>query len=102
MAVTQVKSVLVLQLIAFLTLLLDFSPSLAAPTPPHPGWHFTICSSQKADRVSTIRWTMAQATNIWRPYESNPANPVLSNAHTSEFFQDIGHADLFQNANSQW
>jgi beta-xylosidase len=46
--------------------------------------------------------TMARATNIWGPYESNPANPVLFNAHTSEFFQNIGHADLFQGANGQW
>lgn len=27
--------------------------------------------------------TMARSKDIWGPYESNPANPVLTNAHTS-------------------
>lgn len=46
--------------------------------------------------------TMARSKDIWGPYESNPANPVLTNAHTSEYFQNVGHADLFQDAEGQW
>ncbi|GKT56771.1 xylosidase arabinofuranosidase [Colletotrichum tofieldiae] len=46
--------------------------------------------------------TIARSKNILGPYESNPANPVLTNAHTDQYFQNIGHADLFQDAYGQW
>ncbi|RYO99991.1 hypothetical protein DL763_001122 [Monosporascus cannonballus] len=46
--------------------------------------------------------TMARSKSIHGPYESNPANPVLSNADTTEYFQAVGHADLFQDASGNW
>jgi beta-xylosidase len=46
--------------------------------------------------------SMARSKDIWGPYESGPANPILSNAHTSEYFQNVGHTDLFQDAHGQW
>ncbi|RYP72006.1 hypothetical protein DL771_004475 [Monosporascus sp. 5C6A] len=45
---------------------------------------------------------MARSKSIHGPYESNPANPVLSNANTNEYFQAVGHADLFQDASGNW
>ncbi|TDZ75013.1 Non-reducing end alpha-L-arabinofuranosidase BoGH43A [Colletotrichum trifolii] len=46
--------------------------------------------------------TIARSKDIRGPYESNPANPVLGNAGTDEYFQNVGHADLFQDANGHW
>ncbi|RYP03931.1 hypothetical protein DL765_010365 [Monosporascus sp. GIB2] len=45
---------------------------------------------------------MARSKSIHGPYESNPANPVLSNANTTKYFQAVGHADLFQDASGNW
>ncbi|GAB1729134.1 hypothetical protein NU195Hw_g3398t1 [Hortaea werneckii] len=39
--------------------------------------------------------TIARARNITGPYESNPKNPLASNANTTEYFQTVGHCDLF-------
>ena len=46
--------------------------------------------------------TMARSKDIAGPYESNPANPVLTNRNTNQYFQNIGHADLFQDAAGEW
>ena len=46
--------------------------------------------------------TIARSKNIKGPYESNPANPILTNTNTSELFQTVGHADLFQDADGNW
>ena len=46
--------------------------------------------------------TMARSRNITGPYEDNPSNPVLTNRNTTEYFQNIGHADLFHDAHGNW
>ncbi|TDL23067.1 hypothetical protein BD410DRAFT_859486 [Rickenella mellea] len=46
--------------------------------------------------------TMARATNIHGPYDPCPYNPVLTNANTTEYLQTVGHADLFEDSNSNW
>ncbi|OCL02904.1 glycoside hydrolase family 43 protein [Glonium stellatum] len=46
--------------------------------------------------------TIARSKNIYGPYGSNPANPIVTNANTSAYFQTVGHADLFQDASSNW
>jgi len=46
--------------------------------------------------------TIARSRNITGPYESDPANPVLTNRNTTKYFQNIGHADLFQDAAGEW
>ncbi|KAJ2977176.1 hypothetical protein NUW58_g7889 [Xylaria curta] len=46
--------------------------------------------------------TMARSKGLYGPYESNPANPVLTNANTTEYFQTVGHADLFQDSSKNW
>lgn len=46
--------------------------------------------------------TIARSKTLMGPYESNPANPFLTNANTTEYFQAIGHADLFTDANGNW
>jgi beta-xylosidase len=46
--------------------------------------------------------TMARAKNITGPYEPSPHNPHLTNRGTQEYFQTLGHADLFQDVEGNW
>ncbi|KAK7705857.1 hypothetical protein SLS64_007805 [Diaporthe eres] len=46
--------------------------------------------------------TIARSKTPMGPYEPNPANPFLTNANTTEYFQAVGHADLFPDANGNW
>ncbi|KAE9573860.1 hypothetical protein CGMCC3_g10227 [Colletotrichum fructicola] len=46
--------------------------------------------------------TIARSENAGGPYESNPANPILTNANTTSYFQTVGHADLFQDDSGNW
>jgi hypothetical protein len=46
--------------------------------------------------------TIARARNISGPYEAHPNNPILTNRGTNEYFQTVGHADLFQDQSGQW
>lgn len=71
---------------------------------PHIYWHDSYYYLLVAEGGSGLNHsvTMARSENITGPYESNPANPVLTNRNTTEFFQNIGHADLFQDAAGAW
>ena len=46
--------------------------------------------------------TIARSRNRTGPWESNPQNPVLTNRNTTEYFQTVGHADLFQTGDGKW
>ncbi|KAF3762049.1 family 43 glycoside hydrolase [Cryphonectria parasitica EP155] len=45
---------------------------------------------------------MARSRNLTGPYEGAPANPLLTAANTTSYFQTVGHADLFQDAQGNW
>lgn len=45
---------------------------------------------------------IARAKTIRGPYEGSPANPILTNKGTREYFQGVGHADLFQDTVGNW
>ncbi|KAI5277026.1 hypothetical protein E4T47_00039 [Aureobasidium subglaciale] len=45
---------------------------------------------------------IARSKTITGPYESYVNNPVLTNRRTNEYFQSIGHADLFQDNKGNW
>lgn len=46
--------------------------------------------------------TISRSRSINGEYESNPANPILTNANTTEYFQAVAHADLFQDGTGNW
>lgn len=46
--------------------------------------------------------TISRSKTLMGPYESNPANPFLTNANTTEYFQAVGHADLFPDDCGNW
>lgn len=46
--------------------------------------------------------SIARAANIWGPYESCDANPILGSFGKDELVQDAGHGELFQDARGGW
>lgn len=46
--------------------------------------------------------TIARSKNLTGPYTPYERNPILSNANTTQYFQTVGHADLFQDASGNW
>ena len=40
--------------------------------------------------------TVARGKHPAGPYESYEGNPILTNANTSEYFQAVGHPDIFE------
>jgi hypothetical protein len=54
--------------------------------------------SVEHDHVETI----ARSEHLRGPYTSYRENPILTNRNSSEYFQTVGHADLFQDAEGNW
>lgn len=46
--------------------------------------------------------TIARSRNLKGPYEPYENNPILTNRGTNEYFQTVGHGDLFQDTNGNW
>ncbi|KAF2968775.1 hypothetical protein GQX73_g4850 [Xylaria multiplex] len=46
--------------------------------------------------------TIARSKYVTGPYTSYEQNPVLTNRGSDEYFQTVGHADLFQDENGNW
>ncbi|KAI8944673.1 glycosyl hydrolase [Xylaria longipes] len=76
----------------------------SAPEGPHiyrkDGWYYLLAAEGGTGLDHMV--TMASSKSLYGPYEANPANPVLTNANTTEHFQTVGHADLFQDSSKNW
>lgn len=74
------------------------------PEGPHihkkDGWYYLLIAEGGTERDHSI--TIARARNITGPYESYANNPLLTNHGTDEYFQTVGHGDLFQDTNGKW
>ncbi|KAL0935660.1 arabinofuranosidase [Colletotrichum truncatum] len=46
--------------------------------------------------------TVARSTRVTGPYASYTGNPILTNNNTFDYFQTVGHADLFQDKSGNW
>ncbi|KAH8592148.1 glycosyl hydrolase [Bisporella sp. PMI_857] len=46
--------------------------------------------------------TIARSNDIHGPYEGHVGNPILTAKNTGNYFQTVGHADLFQDASGNW
>lgn len=46
--------------------------------------------------------TIARSSHVDGPYEGYAGNPILTAKDTDEWFQTVGHADLFQDAEDNW
>ncbi|KAF9875965.1 hypothetical protein CkaCkLH20_06411 [Colletotrichum karsti] len=75
-----------------------------APEGPHlyrkDGYYYLLAAEGGTGLGHMV--TIARSKNIDGPYDSNPANPILTNANTTNYFQTVGHADLFQDGSGNW
>ncbi|KAF9892135.1 hypothetical protein FE257_002541 [Aspergillus nanangensis] len=46
--------------------------------------------------------TMARSKHRTGPWEPCPQNPILTNRNTTQYFQTVGHADLFHDGAGNW
>lgn len=77
----------------------------ASPEAPHiwkrDGWYYLLLAEGGTRENHMV--TMARSRSIGGTYEPAPHNPLLTAANeTSSYFQAVGHADLFQDANGKW
>ncbi|KAI9148347.1 Non-reducing end alpha-L-arabinofuranosidase BoGH43A [Paramyrothecium foliicola] len=77
----------------------------ASPEAPHiwkrDGWYYLLLAEGGTRENHMV--TMARSKSIRGPYEPAPGNPLLTAANNTEsYFQAVGHADLFQDANGKW
>ncbi|KAK8074033.1 hypothetical protein PG994_004932 [Apiospora phragmitis] len=74
------------------------------PEGPHiyrkDGWYWLLIAEGGTATDHAI--TIARARNITGPYEAYENNPILTNRGTDEYFQTVGHGDLFQDAKGNW
>ncbi|KAI4738422.1 xylosidase : arabinofuranosidase [Aureobasidium sp. EXF-12298] len=74
------------------------------PEGPHmmikDGYHYLLLAEGGTAQEHQV--TIGRGKSAQGPFESDPANPILTAYNTTEYFQTVGHADLFQDANGQW
>ncbi|EAU31779.1 predicted protein [Aspergillus terreus NIH2624] len=64
------------------------------------GWYY-LCIGEGGTELDH-RQTIARSRNVTGPFEGYSGNPILTNANTTEYFQTVGHADLFHDSNGKW
>lgn len=77
------------------------------PEAPHiykkDGWYYLLIAEGGTEYGHKV--TIARSRDLYGPYESNPANPILThidqNAQTSPI-QGIGHADFIEAHDGSW
>ncbi|WP_310829652.1 glycoside hydrolase family 43 protein [Paenibacillus pedocola] len=74
------------------------------PEGPHlyriNGWYY-LMAAEGGTEYGHME-TISRSRNPYGPFESNPANPILSNRSTSKPIQATGHADLVQAKDGSW
>jgi Beta-xylosidase len=77
------------------------------PEAPHiykkDGWYYLMISEGGTEYAHRV--TIARSRNIDGPYESNPANPILTHMNVNAQnnpIQGTGHADLVQANDGSW
>ncbi|KAG9567341.1 glycoside hydrolase family 43 protein, partial [Aureobasidium melanogenum] len=74
------------------------------PEGPHmmikDGYHYLLLAEGGTAQEHQV--TIGRGKSAQGPFESDPKNPILTAYNTTEYFQTVGHADLFQDANGQW
>ncbi|KAI1762600.1 glycoside hydrolase family 43 protein [Hypoxylon sp. FL1150] len=74
------------------------------PEGPHlyrkDGWYYLMIAEGGTELDHSI--TIARSRSLTGPYEAYENNPILTNRGTDEYFQTVGHGDLFQDADGNW
>lgn len=76
----------------------------ASPEGPHiyhrDGWYWLLIANGGTQLNHSI--AMARSETVDGSYVGYEGNPVLTNRGTDQYFQTVGHGDLFQDANGKW
>lgn len=67
------------------------------------GWYYLMAAEGGTEEAHSE--TIARSNNIWGPYYSDPANPVLAHANAAgqqNPIQGVGHADMVQAQDGSW
>jgi beta-xylosidase len=74
------------------------------PEGPHiykkDGWYYLLIAEGGTALNHAVM--MARARDIKGPYTPYAGNPVLTNRNSQEYYQTVGHADLFQDTAGNW
>ena len=77
------------------------------PEGPHiykkDGWYYLLIAEGGTEYAHKV--TIARSRDIYGPYESNPANPIMTNMNMNAQMnpiQGIGHADFVQAHDGSW
>ncbi|KAL2824873.1 glycosyl hydrolase [Aspergillus cavernicola] len=74
------------------------------PEGPHifkkDNWYY-LCIGEGGTELGHQQ-SIARSRKVSGPYEAYTGNPVLTNKGTDEYFQTVGHADLFQDRGGNW
>ena len=77
------------------------------PEGPHvykkDGWYYLLISEGGTEMGHSL--TVARSRDIWGPYESNPANPILTHFRTAaenNQIQATGHGDFVEAPDGSW
>mgnify|MGYP002627382974 FL=1 len=77
------------------------------PEGPHiykkDGWYYLLISEGGTEMGHNL--TVARSRDIWGPYESNPANPILTHFRTvaeNNQIQATGHGDFVEAPDGSW
>lgn len=77
---------------------------LPSPEAPHvykkDVWYYLLTA--EGGTRERHRSNFARSTNLFGPYEGDPANPVLSGYLSHDYFQAVGHSDIFQDGLGQY
>ncbi|KAH8196961.1 hypothetical protein TruAng_008888 [Truncatella angustata] len=76
----------------------------SSPEGPHiylkDGYHWLLVANGGTQLNHSI--AMLRSETIDGQYEFYEGNPVLTNRGTDEYYQTVGHGDLFQDRNGKW
>jgi beta-xylosidase len=74
------------------------------PEGPHiykrDGWYYLLIAEGGTAQDHSI--TIARSKKLTGPYTAKADNPILTNRKTQEYFQTVGHGDLFQDVQGNW
>ncbi|KAI8949082.1 glycoside hydrolase family 43 protein [Xylaria longipes] len=74
------------------------------PEGPHlykkDGYYYLMIAEGGTETNHSI--TIARSQSLKGPYEAYENNPILTNRGTNEYFQTVGHGDLFQDTKGNW
>ncbi|KAF9697721.1 hypothetical protein EKO04_004005 [Ascochyta lentis] len=64
------------------------------------GWYYLLVA--EGGTYEHHMPSIARSKDVWGPYEAGPHNPIMTADGTDEEIQNIGHGEIFQDANNKW